>query len=149
MRIKKASLSDGVKLYKLENTLFDQKNYPLSRSSFRYHILNNLLLVFEIEDKIAGYILMLVKRKDAKLYSIGVDKCYRGKKIAYKLLKKALIELKASGFKRVLLEVRIDNEAAISLYEKAGFNTIKKLNSFYLDGCDAYLMELKYAAETL
>lgn len=149
MKIRKAKQSDISSLFALEKELFCSENYPLSRGSFAYHIKNSLLYVAEIEGSLAGYILVLVKRKDAKLYSLGVSKTYRNRKISQKLLITAFKELLAFGFKRVLLEVRTDNEAAIALYKKMGFVELKKLKAFYKDGCDAYLMELKYAGDTL
>ena len=47
------------------------------------------------------------------------------------------------GFKHIFLEVRTDNETAIALYKKFGFNVKKTLEAFYLDKRDAYLMEFK------
>ncbi len=149
MIIRKAKTSDIASLYALEKELFSVENYPLSKSSFAYHLRNNLFFVAEIEGKIAGYVLVLIKRKNAKLYSIGVSELYRGKKISQMLLKTISKELVDLGFSTLLLEVRIDNNAAISLYEKFGFSKVKILKSFYKDGCDAYLMELKYADKTL
>lgn len=149
MIIRKAKTSDVALLYALEKELFSVENYPLSKSSFVYHVRNNLLFVAEIDGKIAGYVLVLIKRKNAKLYSIGVSELYRGKKISQMLLKTISEELIYMGFSTLLLEVRIDNEAAISLYKKFGFRKVKVLKSFYRDGCDAHLMELKYADKTL
>ncbi|MDD5401069.1 MAG: ribosomal protein S18-alanine N-acetyltransferase [Sulfurimonas sp.] len=145
MIIRKAEQKDAASLYALEQKLFSAENFPLSRGSFAYHIRNNMLYVAEIDNNIAGYVLVLIKRANAKLYSIGVGEPYRGRKIAKKLLELVSRELVFLGFKRLLLEVRIDNSAAISLYKKLGFNIVKNLKAFYLDGCDAYLMELDIA----
>lgn len=145
MIIRKAEQKDAASLYALEQKLFSAENFPLSRGSFSYHIRNNLLFVAEIDNNIVGYVLVLIKRINAKLYSIGVIEPYRGRKIAKKLLELVSKELVYLGFKRLLLEVRIDNSTAISLYKKLGFNVVKNLKAFYLDGCDAYLMELDIA----
>jgi len=143
MKISKAEFHNASELFALEQKLFLSKNYPLSRASFYYHIKNNMLFVAEVDNVIAGYILILIKRKTPKLYSIGVKEEFRGKKIAQRLLEFSIKELSGIGFKSLLLEVRVDNKAAISLYEKIGFSVKKSLNEFYLDGCDAYLMEFK------
>lgn len=149
MTVRRAESCDVSKLYALEQKLFSIENYPLSRGSIAYHVRNNLLYIAEIDGDIAGYILVLIKRKNAKLYSIGISEAYRGKKIAQKLLGFISDEILSLGFIGLLLEVRTDNEAAIALYEKVGFNVVKRLKAFYRDGCDAYLMELNYAGETL
>jgi ribosomal-protein-alanine N-acetyltransferase len=142
MTIRRALGSDVKKLYELEKKLFSKENFPLSQSSIRYHIKNNLLYLSELDENIVGYVLVLIKRKSAKLYSIGVDETHRGKKIAKKLLEFIFKELASLGFENLLLEVRVDNDGAISLYKKTGFKIKKILKEFYGDGCNAYLMEL-------
>ena len=142
MKIRPALLSDATVLNRIENEIFSHENFPLSYGSFCYHIRNNLLFVVEIEEKIVAYILVLVKRKNAKLYSLGVLPAFRGRKISNALMKRALEQLFFLKFKKVTLEVRADNQNAISLYENIGFAQTKRVKNFYLDGCDAYVMEL-------
>lgn len=141
MKVTKASLEDLNELYTLEQILFEAVNFPLSKSSFRYHIKNNLLYTAKINNKIVGYILVLIKRKIAKIYSIGVLQEYRGQQISKSLLQKALDVLQVLGFERTCLEVRSDNSLAVALYEQYGFQVKKQLDSFYLDACNAYFME--------
>jgi ribosomal-protein-alanine N-acetyltransferase len=149
MIIRKADSRDVAKLYALEKELFAVENFPLSKGSFAYHVRNNMLYLAEVDGNLAGYVLVLIKRNNAKLYSLGVGEAYRGKKIAESLLEQTSKKLMVLGFKRALLEVRIDNEVAIALYKRAGFSVVKRLKAFYRDGCDAYLMEMNYAGETL
>lgn len=142
MKIRQALSSDTARLSALEKQLFTADNYPLSRRSFYYHIRNNLLLVAETDEaEIAGYTLALTRRRDAKLYSIGIAHDYRGQGIAGMLMKATLETLEQKDFKRIMLEVRCDNLEALALYKRFGFVVIKQLNAFYRDGCDAYLME--------
>ncbi len=143
MIIRKAERGDVSKLFALENELFQSENFPLSRRAFAYHLRHNLIIVCEIDGDIVGYALVLIRRKNAKLYSIGVNKAYRGKKISQNLLKEIFDKVITLGFKILTLEVRVDNDIAISLYKHSGFEVKKVLKDFYLDGCDAYLMEMK------
>ncbi|MCK9490776.1 MAG: ribosomal protein S18-alanine N-acetyltransferase [Sulfurimonas sp.] len=149
MKISKAKTSDVSALYNLERELFNSKNYPLSKASFYYHAKNSLLLLAKVDDVLAGYILILIKRKDAKLYSIGVKESFRGRGISKVLLQKASKHLEILEFKKFILEVRVDNIVAISLYEKNGFKIVKSLKAFYKDDCDAYVMELNYGDKEL
>ena len=149
MIIRKAEPGDVSKLYVLESKLFTTDNFPLSRASLAYHVQNNLLYLAVDDGCFAGYVLVLVKRSKAKLYSIGVSEEYRGRGVADKLLEQASKELISLGFESTRLEVRTDNRAAIKLYKKVGFTAIKRLKSFYRDGCDAYLMELEYVNKSL
>jgi len=144
MILRKAKSTDVAKLYKLEQELFSVENFPLSKSSLKYHQHNNLMYVAEIDEAIAAYVLILIKRKNAKLYSIGVSKKFRKNQIALKLLEIIFEELLRLEFKQVILEVRTDNQAAIALYSQLGFVVKRVLESFYLDGCDAYLMQKEF-----
>ena len=142
MMLRRAVASDAKPLFALESRVFSEENYPLSVWSFYYHIRKNLLFVaYDEEGELAGYVLALVKREKAKLYSLGIDEEHRGLGIAKMLLENILTELRNLGFKSVLLEVREDNEKAIDLYLKFGFVEMKKQKQFYKDGCTAFVME--------
>jgi len=145
MTITKAITSDTSKLYALELELFSEVNYPLSRNGFYYHIKNNLLYVAKQDEEVVGYILTLIKRSHPKVYSLGVSEAFRGQNIASKLFETTINELKALGFKKLELEVRTDNIGAIELYKKLGFQTQRTSEVFYLDGCDAFIMELAFS----
>ena len=56
-----------------------------------------------------------------KIRSIGLKKEYHGQGLGEKILMEIIDELVDEGFKRLFLHVEADNEKAISLYEKAGF----------------------------
>lgn len=142
MKIRKALLEDAKELFLLEEKLFSKENFALSKASFRYHIKNSLLYVAEVNFEIVGYVLVLLKRKNPKLYSIGVSKNHRGKKIATKLLVFVIDILKLLKSQSFFLEVRVDNVIAITLYKNMGFSIQKRVKSFYRDGCDAYIMHL-------
>ncbi len=150
MTIRDALSRDVKALVKLEGELFNAANYALSVQAFYYHIRHNLLLVAQKEDNsIIGYLLVLIRRKKAKLYSIGVSSACQGRGVAQALLDAMDERLLHKGFLNVILEVRCDNVNAIALYEKKGFKRMKTLKGFYKDGCDAYLMEKAYAKAPL
>jgi len=52
---------------------------------------------------------------------IGVLPAYRGKGIGGRLLAACISKAKMNGITRITLEVRADNQPAIKLYERAGF----------------------------
>jgi len=41
------------------------------------------------------------------------------------------------------LEVRVTNEPGVTLYKKLGFEVSRKINGYYSDGEDAYVMTKK------
>ncbi len=150
MTIRNAVSTDVLALDALEQRLFEAANYPISRRMFRYHIRHNLLLVAQSNSGgIMGYVLVLIRRKKAKLYSLGVDVAFRGRGVARMLLEKMLEHVRDLGFTCTVLEVRCDNAGAIRLYRETGFETIRILKGFYRDGCDAYFMEKCHAGAPL
>lgn len=73
-----------------------------------------------------------------EIHTIGVDPDVQGQGIGRAILDR-LLDVAAGGM--VFLEVRTDNQAAISLYESAGFVTIGKRKRYYrVSGADAYTM---------
>ena len=65
---------------------------------------------------------------------------YRGLGLAGFLVDKAVGFAKERGLRAVFLEVRTDNVAAVSLYEKKGFVKRGVKPGYYGDGADAYSM---------
>lgn len=134
--IKQAKIEDLNFLYELENRVFPNDSFALSKNSFRYHILKNHLYVFKTDEKIVGYVLWLERKKYFRLYSLAVDADFQGLKIASKLLLYSFKNLKSKDFS---LEVKTQNIKALKLYEKFGFK-IKKILKNYYKNEDGYLM---------
>ena len=143
MRITQAKKEDAKELFALEKQLFSKENFPISLRMFRYHLMRNICLVAKEGEKIVGYILLLKRKRWLKLYSLGVAREFRGKKIGVQLLEFALHYASAQSYGKVLLEVRRDNEGAIALYQSFGFSVLQTSLGFYGDGCDALIMQKK------
>jgi ribosomal-protein-alanine N-acetyltransferase len=141
--IRVANKYDLKALLKIENESFDENSFVLSSKNFIYHIGKNPLFVYEYRGEICGYILIFLRKnsKKIRIYSLAVDKKFRGLGIASKLLDKSLSYAKKMGKSFAKLEVRIDNKNAIKLYEKLGFIYIKKLKSYYPNKIDAFVMQ--------
>lgn len=146
MILRPAQRRDVPTLIELETYCFSPADYPLSRSSFYYHITNNLMMV--IEDafgKVIAYGLVLVHYTRSKVYSLCVHPEHRGQGLAEKLLHAMLEMLGSQGFKHTDLEVKVNNHKAIALYERLGFKPLKTIAGFYKDGADAHVMEYHHA----
>jgi len=134
---------DLAALCALEAATFSPENFPLSRKAFLYHIKRgNPLLVARSGAETAGYILLLVRKRWMRIYSLAVNPAYRGQGIGETLIRAAVKESRAGGKESVRLEVRTDNGAARALYAKAGFVEKKVLPGYYGDGTDGIEMVL-------
>lgn len=61
--------------------------------------------------------------------TIGVGKAYQRQGIAAALLQALVDEAKRQGASRMLLEVRVDNDPALALYHRFGFERIDCANA--------------------
>lgn len=91
-----------------------------------------------IDRKVIGFIEYNDIYESIDIVNVLVKEEYRNKKIGTKLLS-YLIE-KSKDKYNITLEVNINNNVAIHLYEKLGFKKVSIRKEYY-KGIDAYLME--------
>lgn len=90
---------------------------------------------------VAGYAGFWFDGDDAQIMTIGVAKEYQKRGIASNLLKTMIENAKSIGAKRMLLEVKVNNNPALKLYEKFGFTEMGLRKRYYMpEGIDAYTM---------
>ena len=77
----------------------------------------------------------------ARLYSIATAPAARGRGLGATLLAAAEDAARARNCRALRLEVRVDNTAAIALYERAGYRRIGRYREYYEDGEDAWRYE--------
>lgn len=94
-------------------------------------------VVAVVGESVVGYAILFEVAETVDLQRIGVSVHHQRRGIAGALLS----ALDLDGYPRVLLEVRADNVAAITLYESAGFAAVTTRRSYYADGSDALLMQ--------
>lgn len=132
---------DLPEILKLEQELFPESPWP--ESEFRYELYENpfsCLYVCEREGKIAGYIDWWILYDKAQLANIGVARSYQKQGIGKQMLEECIRDAEAKGCETLSLEVRVSNQAAISLYRQYGFIDAAIRKRYYEDGEDAILM---------
>ncbi len=137
--MRRAGPADLPALLALEHHAFASDR--MSPRQFRYHLRHprNRLLVAEAEGLLLGAALLMLRRgaRSARLYSIAVAESARGRGIGRRLLSRCEQEARAAGAERMVLEVRSDNEAALALYRKMGYQPFAHRRHYYEDGADA------------
>jgi ribosomal-protein-alanine N-acetyltransferase len=92
---------------------------------------------------IRGYAGYWYDGDDAELMTIGVDAAHRRQGIANRMLQWLVNDARMRGARRMLLEVRVDNEPAMSLYRQLGFIRMGLRRRYYQpENIDAYTMSL-------
>lgn len=94
-------------------------------------------------NQIIGYICGEVAFGYGHLISLAVAENYRNRGVGSSLLKMFIDFLRENKITTIYLEVSIENHDAIRFYLKRGFRIIDKLQHYYSDKSDAYVMELE------
>jgi ribosomal-protein-alanine N-acetyltransferase len=90
--------------------------------------------------EILAYALLRSMPPQAELLRLAVDPEGRRRGAASALLSHAIRRLRAEGVVELFLEVRRDNEAALLLYDRWGFQCVGARRGYYADGADALVL---------
>jgi len=94
-------------------------------------------------DKPVGYIISCIEGfSRGHVISVGVLGEYRRRGVGSELMRRSICSMVNDGADYVILEVRVSNTPAITLYRKLGFEVRDLLRAYYSDGEDGYLMIL-------
>ncbi|TXJ41792.1 GNAT family N-acetyltransferase [Brachyspira aalborgi] len=151
--IREADIEDAENVIEYIKIVSDETDFLISDSSernftvrkekeFLQNIQSSILekiFLFEIENKIVGMCsiegINKIRIKHRVDLAITVLKNYWGNKIGEKLIDYAIEYCKSNCIKKIELTVRIDNERALKLYKKFGFEIEGEIKNFiYLNG---------------
>ena len=130
--IRKYETSDRDRLIELGNLL--KEEFAIDRLSK-----NEEILVHE-DANVDGFVVYSKLYEVLDVMYIVVDEKARRRGIASSLMKYLIDELKPE---KIMLEVRISNEEAITFYEKLGFKKLRTIKNYYGGIEDALAMELE------
>lgn len=143
MLIRNMTAEDIPAVVEIEKECF---SLPWSEKSFAESIAREdtiFLVCEENTDIITGYIGMYLSFDEASITNVAVASQFRKKGCGEQLVIAAKEAAKAAGADSIFLEVRVSNEAAISLYKKQGFENLgirKKLYEHPVE--DAIIMKV-------
>jgi ribosomal protein S18 acetylase RimI-like enzyme len=133
-RIRTATSEDFERIVELERLCFP-KEHAYSRRQLRYLLTkaNSTVFVEITGALVRGFLIILYRRGTtvAGIETINVDPVSRKKGVGLRLLTAAEELLRKKGICTIRLEVAITNQAAIKLYEHAGFQKIMLLKKYY------------------
>jgi len=93
---------------------------------------------------IVGYLCYWVVFEELRLLNLAVSHTWRRQGIARRFVRFAIHEARTQGAERALLEVRVSNVAAQSLYDSFGFREYGSRAAYYANPVeDAILMRLE------
>ena len=108
----------------------------LADTEFRYYIAAE-----GPEGTLLGWAGVMVVADSAEILTVGVVPAARRQGLAVRMVAELLDEARRRAAREAFLEVRVDNEPAISLYEREGFVRIGTRRGYYDQGrVDATVM---------
>jgi N-alpha-acetyltransferase 30 len=148
MEIEYKIYSEEYQLIDLMKMIDSELSEPYSIFTYRYFLYNwpkLCILAYKQSDLIGvivckadlhntslrGYIAMLAVRQEYRRLGIGRE-----------LVSRAIETMKSSGVEEIVLETEFTNTPALKLYEGFGFARDKRLQSYYLNGNDAFRLKL-------
>lgn len=145
IRIRTANDRDVDEMYRLEQMCFDIEAFSTHQLQYLINTKTAISLVAEIDGSFAGFIIGLTNRnrsgKYGRVYTLDVDDRFRRMGIATVLMDRLMEGMSKSGCTRCFLEVKLDNERAIPLYEKMGFEKCHIVFHYYAPGVHALKMK--------
>ena len=131
---------DILKISELEKECFsDLWTYRMFVEGFSSKLFYGVCAVEDGE--IVGYACETVLFENAEVDNIAVAESCRRRGVGKKLLKKLETEAKERGARVILLEVRVSNAPAMTMYLKEGFKGIYVRPRYHPDGEDAVVMQ--------
>jgi len=145
--IRPASARDVKSVAVLERESFAHPAERFGSRRVRYLIENPRFIILAAERDgnvvgwAAGFVHLRGKIPWGRVYAIAVDPHARGQRLGRRLMEQIIDALIARGARRIFLEVRADNRAAVRLYEKLGFAECRRLPNYYGHGIAGVRMQ--------
>jgi ribosomal-protein-alanine N-acetyltransferase len=139
-------LNDVLKLYNDNFTEINEKRFTKYVRFFK-----KTTYVYTDKNGVKGYCLYYIMpslssfglKKTATIYSFTVDDRCQRQGIGTSLLQKSILEMRLNSIDRIKLYVDSDNENAISLYRKVGFDITEEVMNICGPGKKCYKMKMK------
>ena len=146
LTLQKMNSCDLDEVVKLERELFHKEAW--SRQNFEQDLSEKyaeywVLRVEDEEESLADYAGAYFILPDVEISNVAISKAYQGRGWSRKLIDEILSCAGALSAETVFLEVDVQNQPAIGLYEKYGFEKIAIRRDYYGAGRDAFVMKLE------
>lgn len=128
--------NDLADILAIENSV---KVYPWTKTMFQ-DCLNAHYICWTLKDatEIIGFIIFSLAAEECEILNLCIKSSKQHQGYGTILLQKTLQYTKQHNAKKVFLDVRASNQAAINLYHNLGFNELGRRKNYY--GCEDAIM---------
>ena len=100
-------------------------------------------VVHDDDDGIDGYAVLFAVPPQGDVQTVAVAPRSQGRGLGRHLLEALTAEAERRGCTQLFLEVRVDNHAAIALYQRSGFELQGRRRDYYGPGADALVLRAR------
>ncbi len=141
--LRSLTLADLNEVWQLDLRCFlDGEAYE--RETFRYLLSNPQTIARQIRAELGEMLAFAIAVVDetggGHLTTLAVAPEYRRRGLARMLMHEVERSFVARGICSVRLEVRVSNQTAQQLYEQIGYVVMQRMNKYYSNGDDGYMM---------
>lgn len=144
LSLRRASTDDLAELVRVEKQVhaspWDEAHFAAEMEKPYSRVL--VMTDDETDSVIAGYVVFWLMFDEAQILNIAVDLPFRRLGLARAMIRQVVSHAIKKEIRKVILDVRKSNQAAIQLYQSMRFTVGQVRKSFYSDGEDAYTMVL-------
>jgi len=141
--IRPAAAADAARMAEIEQRLFAADAWSRAQVDDELARQTRWYAVADSDGAVMGYAGLYLSPPDADVQTVAVAPEAQGCGLGSRLLTAAVDAAWAAGCTRIFLEVRADNDAALALYDRAGFRRLGRRSRYYRDGTDAVTMRLR------
>ena len=129
MRLREMNPADVDEVLRIEQ---QAHAHPWTRGNFTGALNSgSICKVYEDGEEMLGYVVLMPALDEIELLDITIAAQHQRKGLGRRLLDEAMAIARGMGMRRMLLEVRPSNAAALELYRAAGFSEIGLRRGYY------------------
>jgi ribosomal-protein-alanine N-acetyltransferase len=130
MLLREMNLADMDEVMRIEQSVHA---HPWTRGNFTDALKSNYVCkVYEDGEEMLGYAVLMPAVDEMQLLNISIAADHQRKGLGRKLLSEIMEVARGMNMRRMLLEVRPSNVAALGLYSDVGFSEIGLRRGYYL-----------------
>jgi ribosomal-protein-alanine N-acetyltransferase len=122
-------------LFAIEQDCFDNEAFTKQQISYLLSDVNTIALAAKSDSNVAGFVIAEIEIEETTefghIVTLNVAPKFRHKGVATLMLHEIESFLKQRSITQIRLEVREDNNPALKLYSKLGYEKIGKLYNYY------------------